>query len=57
MTKPKTNRVIIRSVEALRRSRNELHIQHKLHASGTGAQRNRRRYSRRAKHRVDYRSE
>jgi hypothetical protein len=57
MSKTKIAKVIVSSTAALRRSRNEMHISHKLTASGTGAHRNRRRYSRRAKHRVDYRSE
>jgi len=52
-----TTKVIVSSTDALRRSRNEMHIGHKLSASGTGAHRNRRRYCRKAKHRVDYRSE
>jgi hypothetical protein len=57
MSKEKTARVIVSSTAALRRSRNEMHIQHKLNASGTGARRNRKRYCRKAKHRSDYRSE
>lgn len=57
MSRAKAGKVIIRAVEALRRSRSELHIQHRLHASGTGAHKNRKRYCRKARHRVDYRSE
>jgi len=57
MSKRRTVRLKVRSADVLRRSRSEMHIAHKLHASGTGAHRNRKRYSRRAKHRVDYRSE
>jgi hypothetical protein len=57
MSRRKTGKVIVRAVEALRRSRNEPHIQHRLNASGTGAHRNRKRYCRKAKHPVDHRSE
>jgi hypothetical protein len=57
MSKPKTTKVIVRSTDALRRSRNEMHIRHKLNASGTGARRNRKRYCRRVKHQLDNRSE
>ena len=56
MSRAKAGKVIIRAVEVLRRSRNELHIQHRLHASGTGAHKNRKRYCRKDKHRADYRS-
>jgi len=57
MSKAEANKIIVRSTDVLRRSRNEMHIQHKLHASGTGARRNRKRYCRKVKHRLDNRSE
>ncbi|GEM_PF-2342006 len=57
MSKAKDSKVIVRAAEVLRRSRSEMHIQHRLSASGTGAHRNRKRYCRKAKHRADYRSE
>jgi hypothetical protein len=56
MSKAKTAKVIVRNADALSRSRNEMHISHRLNASGVGAHRNRKRYCRRAKHRPDYRS-
>lgn len=55
MSKRKTPRITVSAIDALRRSRNEQHIQHKLGASGTGAHRNRKRYCRKAKHRAGYR--
>jgi len=57
MSKARTTKMIVSSADVLRRSRNELHIAHKLHPSGTGAHRNRKRYCRKTKHRADYRSE
>ena len=57
MSKTKVTKVIVSSMDALRRSRNEMHISHKLSASGTGVHRNRKRYCRKSKHRIDYRSE
>lgn len=57
MSKAKTTKVVVSSTDALRRSRNEMHISHKLSASGTGAHRNRKHYCRKPKHRLDYRSE
>jgi hypothetical protein len=57
MSNEKTVRVVVSSTAALRRSRNEMHIGHKLSASGVGAHRNHKRYCRKAKHRPDYRSE
>lgn len=57
MSQTKTAKVIVRGTDVLRRSRNEMHIHHKLHASGTGPRRNRKRYCRKVKHRLDNRSE
>ena len=50
-------RIKLSARAALLSSPNELHKAHRLHASGTGAHRNKKRYQRRAKYRRDYGAE
>ena len=53
----KDDKLIIRAEDVRRGSRNAAHLHHRLNASGTGPHRNRKRYSRRVKHRRDYGAE
>ena len=55
MSRDGTRKITVRAADVLRRSRSELHIRHRLSASGTGAHRSRKRYCRKTKHRPDYR--
>ncbi len=50
----KTNKLTISAREIHKKSRNEMHLHHRLNASGTGAHKNMKRYRRRRRHKLEY---